>query len=554
MIILFENATYNASFIKELNMPAGCYSTPTDNQVRINCVGYFFSTSKSDAVFILPKVFLKASKSGLSAFGTYNIDDFTNYPFPKNVNENSVLTDNVFNISFWIYLAIKRFQREHPDSGIILDCRQTLNITSRKGTSTCTLIDVILSLIDFHKKHQTLLTYYSLISHSGKDRIHWTKTINHSQPYIVGNQPFYLDPLRHDKQIDYNEQLISLFYSVLNYLNNSFKIDATPTLSYRIIPPKKIRSMIASGKGTRLLKSIRKRYFKDEFVLLWNLLYTFFAHCQNVKSKSSSEEALIAKDFNIVFEAMTDSLVSDPESSLPRGIREQRDGKIIDHIYLDKAPFGNGKIYYIGDSKYYLDSNSITGESIYKQYTYARNVIQECINLYYREPEEYTRHGLAYRDPITEGYCPTPNFFIRGKYFAENDNPFSTTELHINRLDFNKKRDMQFQFPGRLFDRDTLILMTFEVNFMYILHAFATGNDVSNARAALRSHFRKGFMETLESLYEIKPLENVTAEFVVQNFHEFNGKVFYDNANKRFLSASPRLPISSGRGHGDFCN
>lgn len=51
---------------------------------------------------------------------------------------------------------------------------------------------------------------------------------------------------------------------------------------------------------------------------------------------------------------MTDSLVSDPENSLPRGIREQRDGKIIDHIYLDKAPFEQGKIYYIGDSKYYI--------------------------------------------------------------------------------------------------------------------------------------------------------------------------------------------------------
>ena len=30
-----------------------------------------------------------------------------------------------------------------------------------------------------------------------------------------------------------------------------------------------------------------------------------------------------------------------------------------------------------------------------------------------------------------------------------------------------------------------------------------------------------------------------------KHFHEFNGKVFYDNANKRFLSASPRLQISS---------
>ena len=38
-----------------------------------------------------------------------------------------------------------------------------------------------------------------------------------------------------------------------------------------------------------------------------------------------------------------------------------------------------------------------------------------------------------------------------------------------------------------------------------------------------------------------------------KHFHEFNGKVFYDNANKRFISASPRLPISSGCGHGDFC-
>ena len=37
-----------------------------------------------------------------------------------------------------------------------------------------------------------------------------------------------------------------------------------------------------------------------------------------------------------------------------------------------------------------------------------------------------------------------------------------------------------------------------------------------------------------------------------KHFHEFNGKVFYDNANKRFISASPRLLISSGRGHGVF--
>ena len=252
---------------------------------------------------------------------------------------------------------------------------------------------------------------------------------------------------------------------------------------------------------------------------------------------------MIAKDFNIVFEAMTDRLISDDKDCLPKGLREQRDGKIIDHIYKDKAPFGTGHVYYIGDSKYYLDDNRISGESVYKQYTYARNVIQECINLSYRHPEEYRRLDLRYRDSLTEGYCPTPNFFIRGKFFTESDNPFSTTELYINKLPFNRHNDIQYQFPDRLFDRDTLILMTFEVNFLYLLRAYAAGNDVSHARAALRSRFRKGFMETLESLYDIRPLENATKEYLERNFRELNGKVFYDNASGQFLKANPK-PMS----------
>lgn len=540
MIILFENANYDASFIKALDLPATCYTAPADDRVRMNCTGYFFSPSAADAIFILPKVFLKASGDRLTAFGKYDIDEFTHYPFPDKINADNSLARNIFSISVWIYLAIKRFQGDYPDSGIIMEGNKTRNATSRKGTDSCTLIDIILSLIDFHKNHQTLLTYCSLISHSGKNRIHWAKTVNHSQAYIIDNQPFYLDTLNHDKQIDYNEQLISLFYSVLNYLKDIFMFDAAPALAYKIIPQRRIRSMILSGKGTRLLKSIRRRYFKDEFVLLWNLLYAFFAKSEKVNAKKARGEALIARDFNIIFEAMTDRLISDEKDSLPDGLREQRDGKIIDHIYRDEAPFGKGQIYYIGDSKYYLDGNEIAGESVYKQYTYARNVIQECITLSYKAPEEYDRLGLRYRDESTEGYCPTPNFFIRGKFFADEDDPFSTTNLYINKLPFCWRNDMQYQFQGRLFDRDTLILMTFEVNFLYILHSYAAGNDVSQARAALRSRFRKGFSETLDELYDISPLENATGDYIVRNFRELNGKVFYDNASGQFLLATAK--------------
>ena len=177
---------------------------------------------------------------------------------------------------------------------------------------------------------------------------------------------------------------------------------------------------------------------------------------------------------------------------------------------------------------------------MYKQYTYARNVIQECIALSYKNPEEYRRLGLRYRDSLTEGYCPSPNFFIRGKFFAETSNPFSTTELYIKKLPFNRHNDIQYQFTDRLFDRDTLILMTFEVNFLYILHSYASGDDVSKARAALRSRFRKGFMETLEDLYDIKPLENATKDFIDRNFRDLIGKVFFDNASEQFLAATPK--------------
>lgn len=46
-------------------------------------------------------------------------------------------------------------------------------------------------------------------------------------------------------------------------------------------------------------------------------------------------------------------------------------------------------IYYIGDSKYYKRGNSLGKESVYKQFTYARNVIQWNIDLFNNgKPEE----------------------------------------------------------------------------------------------------------------------------------------------------------------------
>lgn len=84
---------------------------------------------------------------------------------------------------------------------------------------------------------------------------------------------------------------------------------------------------------------------------------------------------------------MIDDLIGTPHKDIPKGLADQKDGKRVDHLYTDLALTSNDaqasrEVYYIGDSKYYKNGHPLTSESIYKQYTYARNVIQWNINLF----------------------------------------------------------------------------------------------------------------------------------------------------------------------------
>ena len=152
--------------------------------------------------------------------------------------------------------------------------------------------------------------------------------------------------------------------------------------------------MLATGKGTRLLKKIRKKYFTDELVALWTLLYTFFEKAEMIESNRYHEEMLLARKFNLIFEDMIDVLIGD--SNIPIGLKKQKDGKIVDHIYRDRALIGNSDVYFVGDSKYYQEGHDVGTNSVYKQFTYAKNIIQYALD----NPME----GLKYRDNITEGY------------------------------------------------------------------------------------------------------------------------------------------------------
>jgi hypothetical protein len=392
MKVLIEDYHYDPTDLPELK---GIDPTElSGGQIKLPYVGYYHDGRADETIFILPKVFIIGEK----AFGRYEPELLLHID-----KENEQLTDAdhafLFELSAWIYQAIALFCERHPENEITSP-RELAGVIGHRRDGETTLLDLILALIRFGKEHQSLFTYIATIVHSGRHKIHWTKTMRTTSPILQDGKPYYLKCKSKEKAINYDEELICLFYSTLNYLKQDYHFIVRHNLNFETEHPHIIKRLIEDGKGTHRLRQIRGKYFTDELVQLWHLLYAFYERAEKAAQGKAHDERLLVRNFNIVFEDMIDSLIG--EKSHPSGLKKQKDGKIIDHIYQEESLIGDGDIYFIGDSKYYSEGNDIGENSIYKQFTYAKNVIQYHIDLI---PEK--AQGLRYRDELTEGYNPT---------------------------------------------------------------------------------------------------------------------------------------------------
>ena len=516
MKILIEQYGYDKDRLSAILDPH-YFTEMRDGKAKIPYVGYFLSRKIPDTVFILPKVFIIDGK----AFGEYEPEEIIDFDNLKPEHKA-----NVFSLSVWIYRAIKLyFQRKDKTSD---EAEIMQNVVSHQGPSSETMIDIVLSLLKFDKEHKSLFTYITRLKHSGQNKIHWQKTISKTQALIQNGIPVYLNPRTKHKDINFDEELIVLFYSVLNYLAQEFKFNVRPAFGYELLKPEVIQSMIESGKGVRILGQNRRKYFTDEMVQLWNLLFTFFEQSQYIQSKDNhDEQAMLVREFNLVFEDMIDSLIGD--NNLDHRLKKHKDGKIIDHIYRDNSLIEDKKqIYFIGDSKYYKDDNDIGPDSIYKQFTYAKNVIQYNIDFFNQDPEAFERTNLQYRDITTEGYNITPNFFIRGHLQANELNNYSDNLLEIQPMKNGKDYEISYHFKNRLFDRDTLILQTYNINFLFVLACYVQG--AGEHTQEIRRIFRENIKKVLQSKYNffaIKPkVQDESEQFMHDNFQQVLGKIF----------------------------
>jgi hypothetical protein len=546
MRILFEGQPYSPELLEDFGLESYVYTSRDKSEGILPYVGYIYSPKIQDAIFILPKVFLFEGTGNLDskkgaieiAFGKYAVTNVIEITKEHNPLKADGLDRMLFGLSTWIYRAIDKYSARHPKSEIIrrTDIRR---VNSDKGEDDQTLLDTILSLIAFHREHANLFTYISIINSSGNNKIHWGKTISKVQPIIKDNVPFYAEFRNRDKAINYDEELIVLFYSVLEYLRLRFFFPVRANLNYELIKPSKIDAMIESGRGTKLLRSIRRKYFKDELVLLWKLLYAFFDKSETIRSGKSREEALLASKFDRVFEDMVDRLIGD---DIFTDLKENEDGKEIDHIYKDKSLVDESQIYYIGDSKYYFYGSDLDEKSIYKQFTYAKNIIQLNINIFNTPSEERKDKdreiidSVRYRDPLTEGYNLTPNFFVRGYVKAEDlsDGHACYSEDRLSKNDQIIPANVHFK--NRPFDRDTLVLQAYNINFLFVLASYVTNSDNESVKMRIHDKFRKDLISVYNAKYDFFQVtpQGDLKDFVDAHFEEYIGKM-YRSAEAPFI-------------------
>lgn len=545
MRIIIEEYKYSVADVKDVLRGIDALEN-VEGYVSVNYVGYFYNTDEKvcDCVFILPKVLLEDKGGKELVFGKYRPEDIIN------LDANNPLTqqekDFIYEFAVWIYRAIVVFHNDKRNNTSIVYHKKIAEVGKGGRHLSNTFLDILLSLIQFNKENQDFFFFILRNIHAGYNKINWTRTIAKTDAIVQGKETIYLHPVNKKRQINFDEELLVIFFSILNYISDHYGFPVSINCNFQLIKGMKFKTYL-NGMGKVRLRQIKYKYFSDKALQLWDLCFAFFDTARQVYVSSEQKEYLLVKNFNIVFESIIDELIGD--HNIPAGLKEQDDGKRIDHMYSYQGLTTHEEdkpIYYIGDSKYYKRGNKIGKESVYKQFTYARNVIQWNLNLFMnddRDDKELQFDKKKFgnvpklRDDVTEGYNVIPNFFISAKL---NDDLSYKDDIEIT-----DKQNTHFSnrhFQNRLFDRDTLLICHYDVNFLYVVSLYARNNSLQKEawKKKVRDLFRTEIQNMLTEQYFFYAMQahpGVDArKYLQEHFQQTLGKIYTPFEDKQIYS------------------
>ena len=550
----YKDEASKALLKKILNFEqGGVYST--------DMVGYYYSNDVKDTVFFLPKVVMDRNDKVFHKYDPKDIVDLQIALENKTIKEDDEYKF-IYGLSVWIYRAINVFRHTADDQHKkILLYRDIPSDTMSGQYVYNTFLDILISLQRFNDENQNYFTFILKNIHSGFNKINWTKTISRGHAVIQDDAPVYIDVVNRKRQVNLEEELFIIFFSILRHIQVKYGFPVKINYNFPLIIDEAFENYL-DGYGEMRLIQIRHKYFADKQVQMWQLCYDFFSQQSQIHNNTNYSDHLLAKDFNIVFEKMIDHLLTEKDKRVDKmKLKDQIDGKRVDHIYAwDGLIHKEDEIFYIGDSKYYKQKNDPREYSVYKQYTYARNVIQANLDLFnekdacgkkkYKPVDDY----LIYRDEDTEGYNITPNFFIRAH--VPEDRNYENDDLQSQE---EMKRIVHFE--NRLFDRDTLLLQNYDINFLFVLSVYGSDDIIAQETFKLKAKtlFRDQIIKDIQEKYgffslQLKPVEvedlsddedGETSDLDKMNrlieqkyFHKLLGKAFRPFAEEEFIYLS----------------
>ena len=342
MRILIEEYQYDYEDVCDVLKGLGVLQD-VEGKVSLSYVGYYFNDDPdvNDCVFILPKVLLEGEFRHEKVFGHIDPKDLINADDCKmSVDEHKF----IYELSVWIYRAICVFRDHEFDryankkqASIVLYKQAPMMGHMRKRKAS-TFLDVLLALQEWNKKNESFVMFIVKNLHSGYNKINWIRTISRSQVVIqesIGGtrrqDASYLNPINKKRQINFDEELLVIYYSILEYMRAEYGFPVKINVNFPLIKGEKFKRYI-NGYGKRRLKQIKYKYFSDKALELWSYCYAFFNRPDNVTLNVDQREYLLVKSFHVVFEAIIDELIAG-DQKLPKDLKDQPDGKRVDHIY-----------------------------------------------------------------------------------------------------------------------------------------------------------------------------------------------------------------------------
>ena len=579
MHILIEGQTYLTKDLESIFNDSKFYIQRNEYAV-LSSVGYYYSVIKREVIYMLPKVFmssgvLESIEEGEKVdckWDTYNTifkkNDSTQYLTLKELFEidkfeGSFKHENKYewvrHITVSFYNSLIEFKRRNWAT-TILNSGITNDLNSNIGTDEYTYLDLVLSFTNFYKKNKSVILFHHIEYKSNQaKKPKWEKTIRKTIPIINKSRtPIYLEINNKKKIINNEEELITYFFSILNHFKEENNLNISIDKSYNIIKGEAFKNLQLNGLGLSKLRKIKYKYFSDTMKRMYKLCELYFDSSNYVSIRKRDEEFISFNNYNIVFEDMVDKLLSEHNNINAydskknkdeiniKHLKHNNDGKIIDHLFEYDDLIDTSNIFYIGDSKYYKPGNTADKLSVYKQFTYAKNIIQFNIDLF-NNGKEYASEKIKYRDELTEGYNITPNFLLYG---VINDNEDFYND-HISPIS-DKSVKQSFHWKTRIFDRDSLFIYQYKINYLFVLHAYTEKSESSliEFRKSIKEKFRNNFIKYLEdstisefTFYKVE-LDDLK-QFVHDNFKILNGKCFSLN-NRMLLIALHKSDIGEG--------